>query len=165
MTTTSAAEGAPSGPFRRFVTRSWEGELAGCTFVEVRGDGSARVLDGGLERGGAGALVPVFRLSEIRVDDATVAALAALIETSGFRDLPALHAAEGDDGLSQDFVLEDDSGVTRIHCENELPAPLLALDTFVRDRILLPHKDQRAAAPPLTRDQAEPLCESVLPAE
>lgn len=165
MTPASRSEGAPPASFRRFVVRSWEGELAGCTFVEVRGDGSARVLDGGLERGGAGALVPVFRLSEVKVDDAAIAALAALIETSGFRDLPARHAAEGDDGLSQDFLLEDDSGVKRIHCENELPAPLPALEAFVRDRILLPHKDQRAAAPPLTRDQAEPLCESVLPAE
>lgn len=160
--------GGASPPFRRFVVHSWEWELAGCTFVELHGDGRARILDGDFDTreqpGGATVMVPVFRLSELRVDDAKVAALAALIEASGFRSLPDRHGADGgSDGLSRDFLLEDASGVKRIHCDGEVPAALHALETFIRDEILLPRKAERAAAPPLTRDQAEPLCRSVLP--
>ncbi len=169
MPTSDSRGGDASPPLRRFVVHSWEWELAGCTFVELHGDGRARILDGDFETreqpGGSTVMVPVFRLSELRVDDATVVALSALIEASGFRALPDRHGEDGgSDRLSREFLLEDASGVKRIHCDGEVPTALHAIETFIRDEILLPRGEERAAAPSLTRDQAEPLCRSVLPA-
>lgn len=165
MPTDPSHEDLPATRFRRLVVRSWEWELAGCTFVEVHGDGRARVLDGDFEQrarpDGENVLVPVFRLHRFSVGVARHAALSAAIEVIDFGGLdPQYVDHDVSDGSVIDFLLEDETGSKRVHCENTLPEELLALRDLVQE---IAEEDRPTdGSPTLTPDQARLLCDSVV---
>ena len=165
---TDPSDNPPAPQFRRLVARSWEWELAGCTFVEVHGDGRARVLDGDLEQragsDGENVLVPVFRLHRSTVETVRLAALSAAIELIDFGRLdPEYVDPDVSDGAVIDFLLEDESGSKRVHCENTLPEELIALRDLMQEVGEEAHSSGGSQA--LTQDQARPLCESVIPGD
>ena len=155
----------PATPFQRFVTRTYEWELAGYSFFELRADGTARSLVAGLEKSmvtGVEVMVPVWHLLEFNVDKADIDKFAALIDNSGFRDLDASYEANIDDGTLEELLLEDMDSVKRVQCSNRFPDAVITLKTFIQETILAKQPASIADKAGLSHDQAETIWESVL---
>ena len=153
--------------FRRFVVRTYEAELGGYRFIEVRADGVVRHLAADLvprEEGGEQVMTPMWRLAEAPVPASKLAAFAALLDSSGYRDLepryvdPSVH-----DGLVEDVFLEEESGVTHVHVENRQPRAIEVLMELIRRELVPETQAALTQAPWLTHDQAQPLWEAVVP--
>ncbi len=156
---------AQAASFDRFVLRTFEWELGGYTFFELKESGAARQLGAGFSRAEDGTLVPQWWLLELEVDSAVVNAFAALLDTSRFRDLEAKYEGDVIDGTTQDLLLQESGGTKRVHCSNRFPEAVETLRAFIRDEILANQKAAAARAPRLTHDEAEPLWEAVLELE